>query len=123
MALHNETGKKGELLAANYLQNKGYRILDTNWRDQKYELDIVAQIGNELVIVEVKTRRNKFFGVASEAVTPKKQQHLIAGADCYVEQNNIDLDVRFDVVCVYISPDNISNPEIEHIIDAFGAEW
>jgi putative endonuclease len=123
MALHNETGKKGEQLAVIYLKNKGYRILETNWREQKYELDIVAQIGNELIIVEVKTRRNKFFGDASEAVTPQKQQHLIAGADCYVAQKNIDLDIRFDVICVYVSPRHSAKPVIEHIIDAFGAEW
>jgi putative endonuclease len=123
MALHNETGKKGEQLAAVYLKQNGYAILETNWQYNKYEIDLIAQIGDEVVFVEVKTRKNKFFGEAKNAVTPKKQQHLINGADCYLETNKIDAEVRFDVICVYINSSETSSSEIDHIIDAFGAEW
>ena len=56
MAKHNELGKKGEEIAAQYLSEKGYEILERNWRNRHKEIDIIAKDGNELVIVEVKTR-------------------------------------------------------------------
>ena len=62
MALHNELGKKGERLAIDYLIKKGYAILDENWRFQKAEVDIIAQIKDTLVAVEVKTRSTSDFG-------------------------------------------------------------
>ncbi|HCQ29389.1 MAG TPA: YraN family protein [Flavobacteriales bacterium] len=123
MALHNETGKKGEQVALKYLMHNGYRILATNWQYKKFEIDLIAQIGDELIFVEVKTRKNKFFGEAKDAVTPKKQQHLIEGAEHYMEQNDLDAEARFDVICVYYDINHPAEPEVEHIVDAFGAEW
>ena len=58
-----ETGNKGELLARNYLEDKGYTILDHNWRNQHLELDIVAQKDGKLVVVEVKTGKGFEFGI------------------------------------------------------------
>ena len=123
MALHNETGKKGEQIAAGFLRRNGYSVLATNWRHDKYEIDIIAKMGEEVVFVEVKTRKNKLFGEASQAVTGKKQKHLIEGAEYFMEQNELDAEARFDVICVYYDPESSKIPEIEHIVDAFGAEW
>ena len=62
MAIHNELGKKGEQLAVDFLQKKGYTILDRNWRFKKAEVDIIAQKEQILAIVEVKTRSSNYFG-------------------------------------------------------------
>jgi putative endonuclease len=119
LAEHNILGEKGEQIAVNYLLKKGYVIIATNWRMHKYELDIVAQQNNELVIVEVKTRSTDFFGNPEEAVTPTKQKHLVEGANCYIETNEIDFDCRFDVISVIL---NNSSQKITHFKDAFYPE-
>ena len=69
MAKHNELGKLGEELATQFLTEKGYEILEKNWRNKHKEIDIVAKDGNELVIVEVKTRQNDDHGNTDIAVT------------------------------------------------------
>ena len=62
MAIHNELGKKGEREAICLLEKQGYRIRHLNWRSGRKELDIVAELENELIVIEVKTRCNKQFG-------------------------------------------------------------
>ena len=62
MAKHLELGKKGEILAKEYLEEKGYEILDENWITGKLEVDLVALIDNVIVFIEVKTRTGNFFG-------------------------------------------------------------
>ncbi|MEG1999332.1 MAG: YraN family protein, partial [Bacteroidales bacterium] len=62
MAHHNNLGKSGEYIAKEYLASKGYAIRDVNWRSGKYELDIVAMDGLQLVVVEVKTRSTDEYG-------------------------------------------------------------
>lgn len=116
MAKHNELGKKGEEIARNYLYKKGYKILATNWRYKKDEIDIIAKDGNFLVIVEVKTRSSNYFGEPELAVTKKKQIFLIRAAERYINLNNINTETRFDVISIIITPKkNI----IKHIDDAF----
>ena len=119
MAEHNILGEKGEQLAVDYLLEEGYEIIATNWRMHKYELDIVAQHNNELIIVEVKTRATAFFGNPEEAVTSAKQKHLVSGANCYIETNEIDLDCRFDVIAIIL---NATTQKINHFKDAFYPE-
>ncbi len=116
MALHNETGNKGEKLAIRYLQKLGYSILDTNWHTRHYEIDIVARDGNELVIVEVKTRTGDDYGHPSEAVTNKKIRRLINATERYIHLHHIDLDTRFDVISVIFRDRKY---RLEHIKDAF----
>jgi putative endonuclease len=77
---------------------KGYRLLHRNWRSGHKELDIVAEHDGTLVVAEVKTRRNTRYGRPDEAVTPLKQQRLVASADAYVRLYGIDLPVRFDIL-------------------------
>ncbi|MGB0887161.1 MAG: YraN family protein [Vicingaceae bacterium] len=116
MAEHNILGEKGEQLAKEYLLGLGYVILEENWRERKFEIDIIAQDNNELVFVEVKTRSTAYFGNPEEAVTPAKQQHLINGADFYVQENEIDLECRFDVIAIVL---NSNKEELKHFKSAF----
>jgi len=116
MAEHNVLGHEGEDRAAQYLIAKGYTILDRNWRSGHKELDMVARKDNQLVVVEVKTRRGTKFGNPQDAVDRMKIRRLTAAADSYVRLNCIDLDVRFDIVTVV---ENGNCVTVEHIEDAF----
>lgn len=118
MAEHNQLGKQGEEVAVRYLQKLGYAIIETNWQKHKFEIDIIAQDKNEIVFVEVKTRTTDYFGTPEEAVTPTKQKHLIEGADFYIQEKEIDLEARFDVVAIVMG----NSPKINHIKDAFYPE-
>ena len=116
MAEHNLLGKKGEEKAVEFLKKLGYEIVATNWLEQKFEIDIIAKDGNEFVFVEVKTRSTDFFGTPEEAVTPAKQNHLIEVADFYIQQHEIDLEARFDVIAIVLNKQNIT---INHFKAAF----
>ena len=116
MAEHNLTGKKGEELAVNFLQREGYKILATNWNYKKSEIDIIAKKEQFLIIAEVKTRNSNYFGEPESWVTKLKQQNLIKGAEAYILKNNIDLEVRFDIISVILSE---KDHKIHHIKDAF----
>ena len=116
MAEHNDFGKLGEEIAANYLIGKGYEILERNWRNIHKEIDIIAKDGNFLVIVEVKTRQTDEYGNPDIAVTKKKQRMLISAANAYLFQNKLDIDTRFDIISIIFKD---GEPVIEHIEDAF----
>lgn len=118
MSKHNETGKIGEKHACEYLCKEGYKILETNWRYNFKEIDIIAEHKNKMVFVEVKTRSNTVFELPQEAVTIKKQKNLVYAADAYLQQNNIELESRFDIIAVLMK----DSPKImEHIKGAFAA--
>ena len=112
----HELGKLGEDLATEYLIKKGYQILERNWRSGHKEIDIIALDETTLVVVEVKTRKSDDYGDPEIAVGKSKQQLLIWAADAYVRKNQLDVDVRFDIVSIVFTDDE---PEIEHIEDAF----
>ena len=116
MAEHNELGKLGEQMAVEYLQKNGYTILQTNWIFQKAEIDIIAQKGDVLAIVEVKTRSSIEFGMPQEFVKPKKIQLLVKAVNEYILQNDLDAEARFDIISIY---KNKGNFEVEHLEDAF----
>lgn len=116
MAQHNELGKIGEQMAVDFLKKDGYSILETNWVFQKAEIDIVAQKGNVLAIVEVKTRSSIDFGLPQDFVNPKKIQLLVKAVNEYVILNNLDVEVRFDIIAVSKRDNRF---KIEHLQDAF----
>ena len=116
MAFHNEIGKKGEILAADYLARKGYNIIASNWHYRHKEVDIIAGFEEKLVIVEVKLRSTDYFGDPSESVTKKKQRFLIEAAEAYLEKIDGEPEVRFDVISIIDSPGGY---KIEHIDNAF----
>lgn len=103
-------GNAGERLAATWLEARGHQVLARNWHSPYGEIDIITREGDELVFVEVKTRRGDAHGAPEEAVTPRKQAHLIAAAQLYLmeylEQHGsaAPVDARIDVVAVRLSP-------------------
>lgn len=109
-------GRQGEQLAYTHLVNKGYHILERNWRFGKEELDIIAKKDELIVFVEVKTRDNDFLGDPVEAVTPGKQRTIIKVANEYLLKNNIELESRFDIIGII---HNHSQTKLEHVEDAF----
>ena len=118
MAEHIETGLKGETIATQFLKEKGYQILQTNWRYKHLEADIIATHNNLLIIVEVKTRKSNYFGEPESFVDKAKQKNIIKAANAYVLQRNINMEVRFDIVSVIVGD---KHQQVNHIEDAFYA--
>lgn len=116
MAEHNDLGKLGEDLAADFLRKEGYEIVERNWTFQKAEVDIIAKKENVLAIVEVKTRSSIAFGDPQDFVNPKKIKLLVKAVDEYVSQTKVDFTVRFDIVAV---SKDATIYKIEHLQDAF----
>ena len=116
MAEHNELGKFGEELAVAFLQKEGYIILETNWTFQKAEIDIIAQKDSVLAVVEVKTRSSIEFGLPQDFVKPKKIQLLVKAVNEYIVANDLEAEVRFDIIAIY---KEVKDYKIEHITDAF----
>lgn len=115
----HELGKRGEAFALHLLVSKGFKIIATNWRFRKDEVDIIATDDQFLVIVEVKTRSTNYFGEPFTAVTKKKQGFLIRAANAYIEENDIDLECRFDIISIVFAE---NKHQVEHIEDAFYPE-
>lgn len=116
MGKHNEFGKEGEQLAVDYLIKQGYRIKYRNYRYLKAEIDIIAQKGGILAIVEVRSRSSDFIENIADTVTLKKIKLLVMAADHYVTENNVDVDVRFDIITLL---KNKRRFELEHLEGAF----
>jgi len=116
MASHNDLGKIGEQLATDYLINKGYDIVERNFIYNKAEIDIIAKKEDILAVVEVKTRNNDYFGDPQEFVTKNKIKLLVKAANEYVISNDLDIEIRFDIIAVL---KNNSEEKIEHYKNAF----
>lgn len=116
MAEHNELGKLGEDLAIEFLEKAGYEILERNWTFQKAEIDIIARKAETVAIVEVKTRSSIDFGLPQEFVKPKKIQLLVKAVNEYITINDLDVEVRFDIIAIR----KLTNEfVIEHLESAF----
>ncbi|MGB6269745.1 MAG: YraN family protein [Olleya sp.] len=116
MANHNELGKKGEQLALDFLIENNYSIIARNYRFDKAEVDIIAQIEDTLAIIEVKTRSTADFGNPQDFVKPKQIQRLVKAVDEYVVVNGLDVEVRFDIIAIVKEDKQF---KIEHLKDAF----
>jgi putative endonuclease len=116
MAEHNELGKEGEKVAMEYLQNNGYEILEQNYQASKAEIDIIARKSDWLVVVEVKTRTSVDYGNPEDFVNKKKIKLLVQAIDDYVQETDLDLEIRFDIISVIKNGNEFS---IEHFEDAF----
>ena len=103
-------------MGSSYLMAHGYTIRDRNWRLGHKEIDIVAQKNGELVIIEVKARRNDHFGDPADAVTDDKMRKLVQAANAYVRYHRISWPVRFDIIAITGEP---GCQKVEHIEDAF----
>ena len=113
---HLQTGVWGEELAAAYLREKGYVILERDWHSSHRDIDIIAQQGDTIVFVEVKTRKSRDFADPGTAVNHQKQRNLLTAINHYLQYKNIKSPYRFDVITIVGKPGS-SNPEIEHIED------
>ena len=111
-----EFGKMGEQMTAKYLTDKGYIILEHNYRRGHLEIDLIALDGDELVIVEVKSRAYDTVLQPEDAVGHKKRQALIRLANEYVKSHNRRENVRFDIVTV-VSKEG--GAEIKHLKNAY----
>lgn len=120
MAEHNDFGKQGEEIAVKFLIDKGYEILERNWRNRHNEIDIIAKDGEELVIVEVKTRQSNGIMNPEQAVNRQKQRLLIYAANAYIYRNELDMDTRFDIISIFFKDGKLV---IDHIEDAFLPHW
>ena len=116
MAQHNELGKKGEQLAVDFLLKNSYDIIERNYRFDKAEVDIIAKKGDVLAIVEVKTRSTADFGDPQDFVKPKQIQRLVKAVDEYVTVNDLDVEVRFDIIGIVKEKGGYN---IEHLENAF----
>lgn len=116
MSTTMKLGKYGENTAANYLKNKGYQILERNYRYQRAEIDLIARKNEVLAIVEVKTRTGHALEHIAEAINRKKIQRLVIAADHYLNSWQITLEVRFDIIWITRNAKGIS---LEHIKNAF----
>ncbi len=109
-------GKEGEELAANFLKEKGYEIIERNYRHKRSEIDLIVKKNNWLVFVEVKYRTSDAFGYPEEFVDYKKVKNILTGAEEYTYIIDWRGNVRYDIVAVR----NINGElEIKHIEDAF----
>ncbi len=119
MAKHNEFGDWGEALAERYLTEKGYVIMERDWRFGKRDVDIIAQTkdGLEVVFVEVKTRRSDEIFDPIAAVTPAKMRNIGYCANAYLKYYNLDMEPRYDIITIVKGED--TEAKITHIEDAF----
>lgn len=116
MAKHLILGQKGEDIAARYLEEHGYTVLDRNWRCGHKELDVVARTADTIVFVEVKTRACADYGDPQDFVTDRKIRRIVNSADAYLRLNCIDMDVRFDIISILAGDGDY---RLEHIKEAF----
>ena len=127
--MHNTTkqfGDEGEGIAAKYLQNIGFDIVERNYRSKYGEIDLIATKGRLLVFCEVKSRSSLLYGQPAEAVTKEKIQHIRRVASRYLTQNMRikylydDFDIRFDVLeLVFAGTSDGPQIKINHLENAF----
>lgn len=108
-----EIGENGELLAKEFLLNKNYNILHSNWRFKRSEIDIIVQDKNTIVFVEVKARNNSLFGNPEDFVSANKVKKMREAAEAYIEQFDWKGELRFDIIAIE------KGNKVIHFEDAF----
>lgn len=113
-----DLGKKAEELATAFFTEKGYFVLERNYRVRCGEIDLILEDRSQLIFVEVKSRTSKKFGLPQESVTYSKQRQIIRVAEWYIKEKGYEgRDVRFDVLAIRFP--GMGGPIIEHIPWAF----
>ncbi len=110
----------GEETATTILLEKGYKILERNWRCGHLEVDIIAETDDYVVFVEVKTRKATTFGEPEVFVDRQKQRHLIRAAMYFSKFRSISKEIRFDIISVVNGP---GKQKVRHIENAFKPKW
>ncbi|TXH30984.1 MAG: YraN family protein [Cyclobacteriaceae bacterium] len=111
-----QKGKEGEDLAAAFLQQAGYQIVERNYRYKRSEIDLIVRKAGWLVFVEVKMRSSDAFGYPEEFVDYQKAKNIVYGAEQYTYENKYEGNVRYDVIAISMKH---GRPEIRHFEDAF----
>jgi uncharacterized protein (TIGR00252 family) len=111
---HMQMGIWGEELATAYLQEKGYVILERDWHSKHRDIDLIAQDGDCIVFVEVKTRRNRDFADPLQAVNYKKLKNLRLAINHYISYHKLENPWRFDVITI-VGTMGTTMPDIDHI--------
>ncbi len=107
-------GRRGETIAANYLEAKGYSFLGRNWRSPYGEIDLIVSLDGVVAFVEVKTRRSKSLGPPEISITSRKREHMRDSAEYYIQQHpELTNDWRIDVITVQIQAGSLP-PLIDH---------
>ena len=101
-----QTGKLGEEIAKDYLEKNGYKIIERNFKTKYAEIDLITKHKNELVFVEVRTKRGDLFGTPEESLDKRKLRKLWLNAQGYVNQARWTGPYRVDAVCIILKPDN-----------------
>ena len=118
MDRRKQTGQQGEDIATTYLIQRGYELIERNWRCPVGELDIIMEKGAAVVFIEVRTRRSGRFGSAEESITPAKQARLVEVAETYLQTKEwLPRSWRIDVIAVGLGS---QPPRINHIENAVG---
>ncbi|MDG1024078.1 MAG: YraN family protein [Flavobacteriaceae bacterium] len=118
MAQHNLFGQEAEQKALSFLLDKGYILLEKNYRFGKAEIDLLMQYKDTLICVEVKARSSEFFGAPESFISSKKIKLLVGAVNHYIEKYGIDFEVRFDVIAFTL---NNQKWNCKHIENAFYA--
>ena len=115
MIVHNTSiiGKEGEEIARRYLENKGYKVIECNYRTKRAEIDIITKYKNTLVFVEVRTKHHEQFGTPEETITYQKRIKLKRNAAAYVHRKRYYGPCRIDAVCLVID-ENTGLKRINH---------
>ncbi len=120
MGRTQEIGNKAEVAAARWLTENGFTVLDRNWRNGHYELDIVAKKEDTLHFIEVKCRKLGGLTTPEEAITTAKFRSLSKAAEQYLVTNEISSEIQFDLVSVEYSTNGY---DITYIPNAMIARW
>ena len=115
-----ETGRRGEEIALAWLSDRGFRLLDRNWRSGHKELDLVMERADRVHVVEVKTLTPPLQIRPSEKVDAAKQARMVSAARHYIAAQHVEKEVQFDVVSVVLDG---ARSEVEYIPEAFFPIW
>jgi len=105
MAAHNEFGKAGEQMAAEWLEQRGFQLISRNWKSGRFELDIIASRADVLHFIEVKSRHDDRFGKPEDWVNRKKGNHLLAAGEAFQIIYPEWQIVQFDILSILLTPD------------------
>lgn len=109
-------GKAGEQMAVAYLIREGYTILHRNYRFGKAEIDIIAEKDEVMAVIEVKSRSSELFEAITKTLKPSQIRRLVLAADHYLQENELEHEVRFDIITVLKKEGGL---QLEHIKDAY----
>jgi putative endonuclease len=109
-------GQIAEQRAVTYLKKTGYEIVEQNYRYRKAEIDTIARKDNFIIVVEVKARSSSYYGAPESFVNQKKIHLLVMAIDAYIQKNDLDVEVRFDIISYLVENGKWTR---EHIENAF----